>query len=264
MELIDLTMLIHEGMMCNRDHPRAPVLWTSARHEITQNFFHDSWKPEENFPILYDGLPDEARTPGSGHGWQSQQMIIGTHMGTHIDSALHFDHRPGAQDAADIPLEKCYGDAVLLDLTSVYAHNHKITMAELDEAEERTGTKVKPDDIVIIRTGHAERYAYGPQADADKFFTCFPGLDYDAGKWFIDREVKSVGTDTINLDCNNYVVAAHLNFLLREWVGKEPIQIYENLMNLDKIPVPRFTFIGFPLPIKDGDGSPVRAVAVVH
>ena len=39
---------------------------------------------------------------------------------------------------------------------------------------------------------------------------------------------------------------------------------YENLANLDQVVGRRFTFAGFPLHIRDGTGSPVRAVAIVE
>jgi len=43
------------------------------------------------------------------------------------------------------------------------------------------------------------------------------------------------------------------------------IVCFENLVNTGRLPVWRpFLFYGFPLPIKNGDGSPVRAVAVVE
>jgi kynurenine formamidase len=38
---------------------------------------------------------------------------------------------------------------------------------------------------------------------------------------------------------------------------------FENLANLDQVVGRRFTFIGFPLRIRGGTGSPVRAVAVL-
>ena len=44
----------------------------------------------------------------------------------------------------------------------------------------------------------------------------------------------------------------------------ENIIIYESLTNLDEIPeMIEFEFIGIPLPFKNLDGSPVRAVAVI-
>jgi kynurenine formamidase len=44
---------------------------------------------------------------------------------------------------------------------------------------------------------------------------------------------------------------------------EQGITHYENLANLDKLAGRRFTFVGFPLRIRGGTGSPVRAVAVV-
>jgi len=37
-----------------------------------------------------------------------------------------------------------------------------------------------------------------------------------------------------------------------------------NLANLDQVVGMRFTFIGFPMCIREGTGSPVRAVAVLE
>ncbi len=47
-------------------------------------------------------------------------------------------------------------------------------------------------------------------------------------------------------------------------MGKKPIQMMENLCNLDKIPQPRFTFFGLPLSIVGGSGSPIRAIAYIE
>ena len=41
------------------------------------------------------------------------------------------------------------------------------------------------------------------------------------------------------------------------------VPIIENLINLDQIGQPRFTFIGLPLRIRGATGSPIRAVAVL-
>ncbi|NLJ79568.1 MAG: cyclase family protein [Firmicutes bacterium] len=51
--------------------------------------------------------------------------------------------------------------------------------------------------------------------------------------------------------------------LERALLGKE-ILTYTGLVNLEQLPLGRtFLFIGFPLKIKAGDGSPVRAVAIL-
>jgi kynurenine formamidase len=39
--------------------------------------------------------------------------------------------------------------------------------------------------------------------------------------------------------------------------------IIENLANLDQVSWPRFTFLGLPLSLVGGSGSPIRAAALV-
>lgn len=42
------------------------------------------------------------------------------------------------------------------------------------------------------------------------------------------------------------------------------VLIIEHLVNLDRLPVPRFQFVGLPLRIKGATGSPIRAVAILQ
>ncbi|HZS32400.1 MAG TPA: hypothetical protein VFC42_03375 [Methylomirabilota bacterium] len=39
--------------------------------------------------------------------------------------------------------------------------------------------------------------------------------------------------------------------------------IIENLAHLDLVPASRFTFVGLPLPLAGGSGSPIRAAALL-
>lgn len=261
--VVDLTAPIKEGMIQNAPfHPRAPVLLVNQRHDVTQWFYAHLWHSPE-LPPLYDGLPPEAGMAGQGHGEQSEHVVIGSHMGTHIDACRHFDHRPESGDATDIPIDKCVGEAIVLDLRpSCATDGHAITMADLDAAERATGDSVRPNDIVLLNTGHAARHAYGPNASPSGYAPVHPGLDYDTAPWFIERKVNIVGVDTANLD-RDHVLAVHVNFLLRPWIGKDPIYIIENLVHLEDIGRPRFTFVGLPLPMVGASGSPIRAIALV-
>lgn len=260
--IIDLTLKIEEGTAINHpNHPRAPLLWSNQRHDVTQHVFTYYWT-EKNMP-LFDGLPLEAGQGGRGHGWASEQVLIGTHMGTHIDAPSHFENDP-LQDAASIPIEQAYGDALMLDLRETCRDGkHAITIDELNEAESKSGEMVKEGDIVILHTGHTAKYAHGPETSIENYATLYSGLAHDASVWFIERNVKLVGIDGPNVDCHDMICTAHVNFLLRKRIGKEPILIVENLAHLDRLRVTRFTFAAFPLPIVKGSGSPVRAVAII-
>ncbi len=66
--------------------------------------------------------------------------------------------------------------------------------------------------------------------------------------------VKAVGTELASIDTDG---RAHTMLLGRG------IVIYENLAGIEEISEERGYFIGLPLKISDGDGSPVRAVFVV-
>ena len=66
-----------------------------------------------------------------------------------------------------------------------------------------------------------------------------------------------MGCDTVAVDAfGSEENPAHYTLL-----GNE-VYIVENLKNLDKLPSFCF-FMAFPLKVKDGSGSPVRAVALV-
>jgi kynurenine formamidase len=260
--LVDLTPRLEEGMAINHKyHPRAPVLFINQRHEFIQYFYEHFWA-ENGPPPLFDGMPPEFAEAPRGRGWVSEHVMIHTHLGTHVDSALHYwEHSP--EDAASIPLERCYGDAVILDFRELCQEPYAITIADIEAAERRSGERIHDGDIVIVHTGWASRFGYGPNADREQYGRePQPGLHHDAPAWFIERGVKLVGCDVPNLDYDMHS-SAHVNFLCREVIGKPVISIVENLANLERITQSRFTYIGFPLPIVGGSGSPIRAVAVL-
>lgn len=255
----DLTTLISEKMVLNhQNHPRAPVIWQYQRHSFSQWLFAGRWDPPR-VPRLW-GLPPEAGEFGKGHGVQSEQAIIGTHMGTHLDSPIHFDNR-SEEDISRIDLSRCWGDAIMLDLREACSTKRSFSRSDLDQAEKASGHKVQPNQIVILHTGHSARYGYGPNASSEKWNDEHTGMDYDAPEWFLERRPKLVGIDSPSADID-VVATGHVNFLLRGWIGEETILIVENLVNLETVPTNRFIFAGFPLPIEGGSGSPIRAVAI--
>jgi kynurenine formamidase len=154
----------------------------------------------------------------------------------------------------------------MLDFRALCSEPYAISAEDLDTAERESGTKVQDGDIVIIHTGWAARWGYGPHSDRQRYggteHARNPGLGTDTPPWFIERHVKIVGSDGFNLDADSHFTN-HWNFLFRDMIGEEPIQVIENLVNLEQIPEPRFFFIGLPMPIKDGSGSPIRALAFV-
>lgn len=71
-------------------------------------------------------------------------------------------------------------------------------------------------------------------------------------------DLKGVGMDTISADPADAADLPVHNILL----GAGMVLV-KNLTNLEAVPAPSFLFAGFPLKIRDADGSPVRAVAII-
>jgi kynurenine formamidase len=87
-------------------------------------------------------------------------------------------------------------------------------------------------------------------------------MDEDLCRFFSERGVKAVGTDTVSADLgqkDNVTVAMHGH---RTWFLPRDILIIEGLLNLARAPA-RFYFIALPLKILGGSGSPLRPVGIV-
>lgn len=163
-------------------------------------------------------------------------ISFGTHTGTHCDSPAHI-FEEGAL-LSDMPLEKFHGTAVICDIENF--------SRILDTENEIDG--------IIFNSGWY------------KFFTD-PEIYYSSSRpkipdkiisFCVDKKLKFFGCDLPSVDESGSKNKPNHNALL----GNDII-IYESLGNLSQInPGERFSFYGFPLSIKELEGSPVRAIAI--
>lgn len=183
-------------------------------------------------------------------------IVTGDHIGTHLDSWGHVN--PHAPRAEGIPIEYCYADGVVLDLTAK-GPGDEITVPDLQVALGMIDYAIKPLDIVLLRTDAAKR-----RFDR-AYLTDHPGMTKEAVHWVLDQGVKVMGIDAIGFDPpvskmfeRRKFWEAHLVMLDREYYH------LENLCNLDQIPVPHgFTVSVLPIPYRGASASPVRAVAII-
>jgi len=89
-----------------------------------------------------------------------------------------------------------------------------------------------------------------------EFFSDFPYVSTELAAWLAEKKVGLVGMDTPTPNCIDWKIV-HETFLSNN------ILIVEGLTNLDKLNSEEFTLIALPLKFKGGDGSPVRAVAIL-
>lgn len=231
MKIIDLSHLIEHRGIAHPRHPK-PMIWTWITHEETRK---------------------ELNTGPDGHASTVKVIQMSDHTGTHVDAPLHFDPSPGALSIDQMPLEDFFGPALCLDLSHIPPKG-TITVKHLQEAWQATGTGIEPRLIVLIYTGHAQRTFGKPE-----YFTDFPGLTPEAVQWFGEQGVKNFGVEAINPGHPD-----DKEFLVHVMCRKLGMIHMENLVNLEKLlGKGKFTFIGFPLKIEGGSGSPVRAVGIL-
>ena len=87
----------------------------------------------------------------------------------------------------------------------------------------------------------------------------FPGLDPAAARWITtNRSIKAIGLDTASIDYGQSTLFESHRILF-----EKNIPAFENVANLDQLPVKGFTIIALPMKIKGGSGGPLRIVAVI-
>lgn len=182
------------------------------------------------------------------------QLIVGEHTGTHIDAPLHFvSEGPKHYGIDQVPLEVMRGRAVTIQAVDT-PPNGLLTRHHL-EAWEAANGRIQAGDVLLIRFGWDKYWALHPE-DA-KFLADWPGLSENAAEYLVEKGVKLVGTDAIALD-----VFGTTEHIAHRVLLNHEVLIVENLNNLDKLP-PFSYFMGFPLKILHGSGSPMRAIAVI-
>ncbi len=181
-------------------------------------------------------------------------LTMGEHTGTHLDAPIHFVRSGPAHYGVDeVPLDRLAGRAATIDATDLGPDG--LLSADRIRAWEEEHGRIGVGDGVLIRYGWEDRWATGPEGR--RFLDDWPGLGEEAAQHLVKRGVSLVGCDTMSIDAKaSGESPAHYALL-----GNE-VYIVENLRNLDRLP-PFCLFVAFPLKIRGGSGSPVRAAALV-
>jgi kynurenine formamidase len=186
------------------------------------------------------------------YSYTNRLLTFGDHTSTHVDAPLHFDARPGAKDISEVALDRFYGRAICVDVTET-ARPGWIDPADIEAGLRKHDLAIAPNDIVLLYTDHYRKTYPRPE-----YFNDYPGLSREAAVWLSEQGVRNFGVEGPN--------AGHPSD--REFevhvVCRDTGMIHmEGLANLDQVVGKRFIFAGFPLKIRDGSGSPIRAVAIL-
>lgn len=224
---VDLSQEIYQGMYVFPGHLKT-VIWEHHSHEETRKNFE------------------------GGFSYTSRGLLMSDHGPTHVDALLHLDPRPGAPSIEKMSLDLFYGDATCIDISHAEPRTY-LSAADLDAAVEKSGAGLRKGDILLFYTGTYNRYG-----GTEQYLSQYPGVDESASEWIYEKGIKTFGVDAPSLDN-----PASRTYPCHMMCRARGITHYENLANLDQLVGKRFTFIGFPLKIREGTGSPVRAVALL-
>ena len=225
--IIDLSQEIYSGMPVYPGHMKT-VVWTHMSHEECQ------------------------KQLGTGFSYETRGLLICDHGPTHIDSVSHLSRDPKAESIDQLSLEKCITPAVCIDVSDI-ERKTQFGRKKIEDELAKYGQEIRQGDTVLFYTAHYDRF-YGQS----EYMTDYPGLDREATEYIIDQGAVNFGVDSPSPD-----MWYDKTYPCHTVCGERGITHVENLCNLDKLIGKRFTFIALPLKIRDGTGSPLRAVAVL-
>jgi kynurenine formamidase len=226
-EIIDLSQEIFSGI---------PVFPGLPEVNITMHASHEQW----------DGITDSDIVSPAVN-----RLELGEHTATHVDAINHMGREFRGQSIDTMPLTMFYTEGICLDL-SYKGFRELIEPADLERALSNAHLEIKPGDTVLLYTDHYRR-AFGT-ADWDNG----RGISIEAARWLGQKKIAAFGVETMSPGVRHVS-----NKQVHHICGEMGFTHYENMINMHQLlGRGRFRFIGLPLRIRGGTGSPVRAVAV--
>lgn len=183
------------------------------------------------------------------------QLVMNEHNGTHVDAPAHFisDANPSAHVTIDrVPLEQLAGRGLRLDCHG-FAEGDYVSR-EFIQQWEASHQEILPNDIVLFDFGWSGRW--GLRSQNLRYASGWPGIGQQAAEYLVGKPVAALGVDTLSPDPPAALAAKPIH----PFVLEHQVLIIENLARLEELP-DIFLFLAFPLKIRDGSGSPIRAVA---
>jgi len=223
---------------------------------------------------------------GTEGQWTGDSYTVQYHgyAHTHMDSLCHLIHNDKLYNgfSRDVVTEKgaeklqihnlkhgIFSRGILFDIPRLRGVDYlepgtPIFPEELEAWENRIGTKVKPGDVIFIRTGRwARRAKVGPWSAGDEGAA---GLHASCAKWLKSRDIAMIGSDAASdvLPSGIPGVSHPVHLIVLHAMG---VHIFDNcdLEDLGEkaAELKRWEFLmtAAPLAVEGGTGSPLNPIA---
>jgi kynurenine formamidase/predicted dehydrogenase len=179
-------------------------------------------------------------------GWNATTLTLYSHSGTHMDAPRHFLPEGASLDQQD--LAACCGPARIVNLAPAQPRQ----LLTVEDVESRIGS-VYPGDRLLFRTDWHMRVGSPEYRDE------LPRVSIELAQWLVEKRVALIGVEPPSVaDVNNMAELTEVH----QTLFRGGVVIVEGLAHLDQITQAEVEFIALPLKIVDGDGCPVRAIAI--
>lgn len=200
--------------------------WIDISQPLTNAIAH--WPGDT--PFSYETAFSKEQTGSVNIG----RITTSLHTGTHVDAPFHFNDE--GEKILDLDIELYIGPARVIDVSGYEKVDSEVLKKFDLEGTER----------VLLRTSVPN--------DSEVFPNRIPELTADMADYLGSKGVRLLGVDVPSVDqLDSKEMETH------HALYRNGIHILENIM-LDEVEEGNYELIALPLPIKDGDGSPVRAV----
>lgn len=162
------------------------------------------------------------------------RLTMSVHTGTHVDAPFHVDDE--GRRAADLPVELYVGPARVIDVS------RKASIGADDLADHDLSGVTR----LLLKTGS--------WTDPDRFPADICCLRPDLPPFLAAKGIRLIGVDVPSVDpLDSKELPAHHGLYAHD------IHILEGVV-LDRVTPGDYELIALPLPLREADGSPVRAV----
>jgi len=182
--------------------------------------------------------PRIERTRTLKEGANESRITIDAHTGTHVDAPFHMVE--GGKTIDLFPLQNFHGMAEVVEVRGVEAVEESHLLPFKNSIREK--------EFVLIRTDNSY---------TDRNREDFIYLSQSGAAFLARQRVKGVGIDSLGIERTQPGHPTHRVLL------EQGILIFEGLALEHAMPG-RYFFRAYPLLIKNGDGSPVRAFLESH
>lgn len=190
----------------------------------------------------------------------TQILVISEHNGSHVDAPVHVIK--GGQSIDKYPCGYLIAPYKKYDLTGFNPEAGKnITLKQIKEVEARDKISPNPGDVVLLQFGWDKYYLPHSKKlfEKDWYAANVPGITEEVMEYFASLKIKAIGSDAASTDL------AYKDFRVISLPGRDKYFLPNNILtmagfvNMAKAPVAGL-FMCVPLKIKNGSGSPIRAI----